>query len=564
MDQIVDAPVANQREQTAVKLTLPGGRAVNPWLVLASLMFGFFMSLLDETVVNIAIPNIQDTLHTDLATVSWTNNAYYLSFAALLVTMGRLADQFGRKRVFQIGMVIFTVGSLLSALAPSIGWLIAARTLQGVGTAALNPVSLAVITAVFPAQERGAAIGIWGAVAGLATAVGPVVGGFLVQNFGWPSIFLLNLPICVVGLVMVYRFVPETSDPHASRTFDLLGMLTLSGGLVALILAIIQSSEWGWTSPATLGMLAAGIAGVLLFVVVELRQREPLFDFSLFRIDSFRSANVTTLLFNVGLQGAFLIFILYLINALGKAELDAAYAAIPQAVAAFIISALSGAILSEKLPPRTMVIIGLATLLLGFYLLTTLPVDAGYLDIAWRIALVGAGMGFVFMGLPNLVLSEVPSGKLGAGSGAYDTFQQVGGALGIALLIAVLTTQISDNTATARRQATAIVQADNQLPQQLRDDIASRIRQAVTDNEAASRQFDFTTLADQGGGQSLKPELARLSAEVAAQFKRAVVDAFKAAWLISIIAVALALLAAFFTRSPKPDQIGAAVASGRQ
>ena len=235
------------KEKSEPTLTFRG-RPVNPWLVLVSLVFGFFMSLLDITIVNIAIPNIQSKLNTDLTTVTWVLNAYSLVFAMLLVTIGRFADQYGRKRIFMIGMVIFSIASLMCALAPTmesllggraIYWLIGFRAFQAIGAASLNPVSLAIIMAVFPPQRRGAAIGIWGALSGIAAAVGPVLGGFLVQNFDWRWIFFVNLPFCVIGLVMVTLFVPETRDPRTTRSIDVPGMLTLSAAMFCLVLAII-------------------------------------------------------------------------------------------------------------------------------------------------------------------------------------------------------------------------------------------------------------------------------------------------------------------------------------
>ena len=285
-------------------LTMPDGRPVNPWVVLGSIIFGFFMSLLDATIVNIALPSIQTQLNTDLTTVSWVINAYSIVFAVLLVTMGRFADQFGRKRMFMIGMVLFSAGSLLCAISPSIGWLIVARALQGIGAGTLNPISLAIFTAVFPANKRGAAIGIWGALAGLAAAVGPVLGGFLVQKpQDWPSIFYVNLPFCVVGLFLVWRNVPETRDPNTSKQIDILGLLTLSIGLFCLVLAIIQSNDWGWTSfdaynvfgvipMGTATLLIIGVLGLIAFYIVESRQKNPILDFALFRVRSFSAANL--------------------------------------------------------------------------------------------------------------------------------------------------------------------------------------------------------------------------------------------------------------------------------
>src|SRR6266705_6788562 len=326
------------------------GKPVNPWLVLISLVFGFFMSLLDVTIVNIAIPNIQSNLHTDLTTVSWVLNAYSLVFAMLLVTMGRFADQFGRKRIFILGMVIFSLGSLLCALAPTmatltgwpgINWLIGFRAFQAIGAAAMNPVSLAIIIAVFPRERRGAAIGVWGALSGLAAAAGPVLGGFLVQNFDWRWIFFVNLPYCSFGLIMVAIVVPETRELSTSKKLDPLGLLTLSAAIFCLVLAIIQGNDWGWTSTPILSLFAGALVALLLFVIIEVRVSVPIVDFSLFKIRSFSASSIAIFLFGIAIQGAFLLLVLYFIDAQGYTQLDAAYAILPIPLASFVVAVFS-------------------------------------------------------------------------------------------------------------------------------------------------------------------------------------------------------------------------------
>ncbi len=545
-------------------LTLPGGRAINPWLILISIMFGFFMSLLDATIVNIALTNIQNSLKTDLTTVSWVLNAYNLVFAVLLVTMGRFADQFGRKRLFMTGMVLFSIGSLLCAIAPSIEWLIGFRALQAIGAGALNPVSLAIITVVFPPNKRGAALGIWGAMAGLAAAVGPVLGGFLVESFDWRWIFLVNLPFCVIGLYMVYRNVPESKDQHASRNIDFGGILTLTAALLCLMLAIIEGNDWGWGSPGILALFAGTVIGLGLFFFVESRQQQPILDINLFKIRSFTSANLAMFLFSVGIQGAFLILVLYFINAQGYDELGAAYALIPLPLASFVFSAATSR-LNGKISPRVLGIVGMVLITLGFVSLCTLSASSGYIDTAWRSIIIGAGMGLTFTSFPAMVLAEVPRNKVGVGSGAFNTFRQIGFALGVAILISIFAGQIKDNTAQARDRAIAIVRADTTLPEQLRTTIATNLQnsagQAVGRGSSAANQFDLTTLADRiPNGQALKPQLAELNKSIATEFKKSVVDAFIVAWIVSAIVSFFGIIAAFFTVSPntrpRPAQEG--------
>ncbi len=541
-------------------LTLPGGRAVNPWLVLASLLLGFFMSLLDATIVNIAISSIQKDLKTDLLTVSWVLNAYSLVFAVLLVTMGRFADQFGRKRMFMIGMVLFSIGSLLCAVSPSIEWLIGFRAIQAIGAAALNPVSLAIIIVVFPPNKRGAAIGVWGASAGLAAAIGPVLGGFLVQNFDWRWIFFVNIPFCVLGLYMVWQFVPESKDNQATRQLDLLGLLTLTVGMFCLVLAIIEGNEWGWTSAGILGLFVGSVVGLALFFFVETRQAQPILDFSLFKIRSFTASSITTFMFSVSIQGAFLILVLYFINAQGLNQLDAAYALIPLPLAAFVLSAVAGRF-SNKLNPRYMGIAGMVIQSIGFFALTTLGTDATYLDTAWRAMIIGVGMGLCFQTFPAMAISEVPRPKLGVASGAFNTFRQIGFTIGVAILLSFFSGQIKDNNVQALNRAVDMVKADNNLPEQVRSNIATNLQTTAAQiqangggrNSAGASQFDLTTLADRiPNGQALKPELQSLNTRISTEFKQASVNAFTATWLISAIIALLGIIPAFFNRALQP------------
>ena len=439
-------------KDTSQPMLMIRGKPVNPWLVLISLVFGFFMSLLDITIVNIAIPSIQSSLNTNLTTVTWVLNAYSLVFAILLVTMGRFADQYGRKRLFMLGMIIFSLGSLLCALSPTmasltgwpaINWLIGFRAFQAIGAAALNPVSLAIIIAVFPRERRGAAIGVWGALSGLAAAAGPVLGGFLVQNFDWRWIFFVNLPFCIVGLIMVAIFVPETRELGTSKKLDPLGLLTLSIAIFCLVLGIIQGNDWGWTSTPVLSLFAGSIVAIILFFIVESRVSEPIVDFSLFKIRSFSASSVSIFLFGIAIQGAFLLLVLYFIDAQGYTQLDAAYAIIPIPLASFVVSVFSGAF-SQRISPRVSGIAGMALLAIGFFALATLNVNATWLDTTWRGIIIGAGMGLCFQSFPNMALSEIPRAKLGVGSGVFNTFRQIGFVLGVAILISLFVGQIQD------------------------------------------------------------------------------------------------------------------------
>jgi EmrB/QacA subfamily drug resistance transporter len=556
--------VTGTYKDTSHPVLMIRGKPVNPWLVLISLVFGFFMSLLDITIVNIAIPSIQSSLNTNLTTVTWVLNAYSLVFAILLVTMGRFADQYGRKRLFMLGMIIFSLGSLLCALSPTmasltgwpaINWLIGFRAFQAIGAAALNPVSLAIIIAVFPRERRGAAIGVWGALSGLAAAAGPVLGGFLVQNFDWRWIFFVNLPFCIIGLIMVAIFVPETRELGTSKKLDPFGLLTLSIAIFCLVLGIIQGNDWGWTSTPILSLFAGALVAMILFFIVESRVSEPIVDFSLFKIRSFSASSIAIFLFGIAIQGAFLLLVLYFIDAQGYTQLDAAYAIIPIPLASFVVSVFSGAF-SQRISPRVSGIVGMALLAIGFFALATLKADSTWLDTTWRGIIIGAGMGLCFQSFPNMALSEIPRAKLGVGSGVFNTFRQIGFVLGVAILISLFVGQIQTNVQKATTNSIQIVQNNTSIPAQFHQPIIKGLQSAgsnANSSQIMPQSVDLTQFAQFAPPQfreQARASLKILGDQIAAEFKNAVLSAFTATWIAAGMFAMLGLLGAFFTRMP--------------
>jgi EmrB/QacA subfamily drug resistance transporter len=527
-------------------LTLPNGKAVNPWLVLISIIFGFFMSLLDTTVTNLALDNIQTNLNTNLTAVSWVINAYNLTFAVLLVTAGRFADQFGRKLLLMLGMATFTIGSILCALAPSIELLIGARVIQAAGGAALTAVSLAIILAVFPPAKHGAAIGIWGALAGLAAAVGPILGGVLLDagrgNLEWRWIFFINLPFCLVGLFLIARNVPELRDIGATSKIDLPGLVTVTGGMFCLALALIQGNEWGWTAPATLGLFAATIVLLIAFYFIETRQAQPILDFGLFKIGSFSAANLVMLLFSTAVQGAFLLLPLYFIIAQEQTPLSAAYSFIPMPLASFIVSALASKF-SDKLNPRYMAIAGVSIVGLGLFSFSTITPGATYFDTLWRSALTGVGLAFCFLSLPNIALSQVPVNKLGVGSGALNTFRQLGYVLGVAILISIFTAQIQPNIADAKARAIEIVRTDTTVPNEARNFI-------ITELEKVTPGVARESGTQSGGNELGEYTNTPLGQRISAEFNKATVATCSTVWLVAALIAWLAVIPAFMTKAP--------------
>src|SRR6266542_4029161 len=286
------------------------------WWTLVAVAFGLFMIMLDNTVVNVALPSIQRDLEVSVSSLEWVVNAYFLTFAVLMLTGGKLADLFGRRRIFIVGLVIFTLSSLACGMATDGSTLIAARAVQGVGAALMNPATLSIITATFPPRQRGMAIGIWAGVSALALAIGPLVGGVITQHISWSWVFFINVPVGILAIVVARLVIQESRDTSAEQRLDLPGLLTSAIGLFALTYALIEANSYGWTSARILSLFAATVIGLALFVALELRQRIPMLDLSLFRNATFAGANAVMLLVALAMFGVFFYVSLYMQNVL--------------------------------------------------------------------------------------------------------------------------------------------------------------------------------------------------------------------------------------------------------
>ena len=293
------------------------------WWTLAALSFALFMIMLDNTVVNVALPSIQRDLGIGISELEWIVTAYALSFAVFLLTGGKLADRYGRRRIFLIGLVVFTVSSLACGLAGSAGLLIGARTVQGIGAALMMPATLSIISAVFPARERGAAIGIWAGVSAMALAIGPLVGGVLAEKANWNWIFFINVPVGVLGIVAAFILVPESRDTSAVQRLDLPGLITSAVAVFALTYALIEANTYGWTSARILALFGLFALSLAAFIVLELRQRAPMLDLALFKDGTFAGANTVALMVSLAMFGVFFFISLFMQNILGYSAIKA-------------------------------------------------------------------------------------------------------------------------------------------------------------------------------------------------------------------------------------------------
>jgi EmrB/QacA subfamily drug resistance transporter len=408
------------------------------WRVLAILCAGLFMLLLDGTIVNIAIPSILEDFQAGFSEVEWVMNAYLLVFAVLLITSGRLGDLYGRRLLFMTGLTVFTLASLACGLSPGIGWLIGFRALQGLGGAMMMPATLSIIAAVFPPHERGMAMGIWGGVTGIAVAVGPTLGGVIIEVASWPYIFIVNVPVGIVALTLAWKVIPESKDPSSVRQIDYVGVSIISAALFALTFALVEGQNFGWTSPLILGLFAVAAAGLMVFVLVERRQEEPLIQLSLFRSRTFTTANISGLILTFGMMGVFFLLPIFLQAILGYSAIKAGLLMTPLAAVVVFAAPLAGW-LSDRIGSRWLISGGMLIAAFGFYLTReAMSLDGGWEPLVVPFMVSGFGIGIVMAPMTSAVMASAPIEKAGSASGILSTMRQLGSVLGIAVMGAVL------------------------------------------------------------------------------------------------------------------------------
>lgn len=402
------------------------------WWTLTVVSVATFMLLLDITVVNVALPSIREDLDASFSDLQWVVDAYALTLAALVLTAGSLADRLGRRRLFAIGLAIFSVASVLCALAPDPLFLNLARAVQGVGGAIMFAVSLALIAQEFPAgRERGMAMGLYGATIGVAVAVGPLIGGALTDSLGWESIFYLNAPIGVAAIAITYLQVRESRDPHATRV-DWAGVATFSGALFLLVLALVRGNAEGWGSAFIVSLLAGSAVLLAAFVAVERLVAEPMLPLGLFRRRAFTGVQLAAFAISASLFSLFLYVTLYLQNYLGLSPLEAGVRYLPITLALFFVAPIAGMLVS-RVPARVMLSVGLAGV--GGGLLLMAGIDGGdeWTTLLGGFLVAGAASGVINPVIADVAISVVPKERSGMAAGINDTFRQVGVAVGIAV-----------------------------------------------------------------------------------------------------------------------------------
>jgi len=420
------------------------------WWTLAAVSLGLFMIMLDNTVVNVALVSMRRSLHLSLSDLEWVVTGYALTFAAFMLTGGKLADLFGRRLIFMVGLAIFTGSSLACGLATSGGFLIGARVVQGLGAALMNPSTLSIVTATFPARQRGTAIGIWAGVSAMALAIGPLVGGILTEHVNWNWIFFINVPIGALAFLTAPLLIDETRDTSAHQRPDVPGLAASGVGLFALTYAFIEANDYGWTSARILGAFALAAVALAAFVVLERRQRLPMLDMSLFRNRTFTGANTAMLFVGLAMFGTFFYVSLYMQNVLRYSPVQAGASFLPMTILIILVAPQAGR-LSDRVGSRWLVGggMGLLTVMLVYYSL--LGAHTKFFVLLPGLLIGGLGMGMTMTPTTAAAMGAVPVDKAGVGSAVLNSMRQVGGSLGIAVMgsIVASTATVSATTTPA-------------------------------------------------------------------------------------------------------------------
>jgi MFS transporter, DHA2 family, multidrug resistance protein len=415
------------------------------WFVLANVMVGTFMVVLDSTIVNVSLPKIMSSFGVGLSTIQWVITAYMLSMAAMLPTSGWLADKFGYKRVYFWGLFLFTVGSLLCGLSNDESTLIISRIIQGLGAGTVQPLGMAIITREFPLKQRGLALGFWSIAAAASVSFGPLIGGYLVDNFSWQLIFDVNVPVGIVALLFTIIIQREFVSPNA-RKFDYIGFISVIIFLPVLLYALsegnAQTNSAGWTAPYVLGCFAVSGIALAVFLTRELTTKYPLLDLRLLTDRNFGMSNALMFVFSIGMFGSTFLLPLFLQNSLGYTALQSGAVFLPVGIIQGAFSPISGWF-SDKVSAKVPVVTGVGLLVFSFLLNSNLSFLTEHSYIMTSLYIRGLGMGLIFTPLSTLSLITIPREKMAQASGIMNTVRQIGGSLGVALLSTLLTSRVN-------------------------------------------------------------------------------------------------------------------------
>src|SRR5579859_603631 len=501
----------------------------NPWLVLVVLTTGFFMILLDTTIVNVAIPAMSKGLNAPLDEILWVLNAYILVYAVLLITAGRLGDLFGQRTLFAIGLFVFTLASALCGISQSVNELIAARILQGVGGALLTPQTLAILTSIFPPERRGAAFGVWGGVAGLATITGPTLGGALITYLDWPWIFFVNVPIGIGALIATFMLVPDLR-PGRRQGWDVIGVALATSGLFGIVFGLIEGQRYNWGEIASYGItipevVGGGVVLMVLFVVWERFQTQPLVPLSLFDDRNFAVANWIAAAISFGMLSMFLPVTIYLQSVRGFSALVAGLTFAPMSLTSMVVAPIAGW-MADRIGAKYILMTGISLFTVGFsFVAYVAGPDSTWVNFLVPAIIAGAGMGMTFAPMTTVAMRNIQPRMAGAASGVLNTTRQLGAAIGSAVVGALLQNQL----ATALHNQ-AVAHA-GEVPAAFRDRFIS-IFSSVSSNGFQIGAGQSGASLPSGLPPAVAAQLSRIAHEV---FVSAYIDALKSTLVLPVI-----------------------------
>jgi len=504
----------------------------NPWLVLLVLTTGFFMILLDTTIVNVAIPAMSTGLNTTLDQILWVLNAYILVYAVLLITAGRLGDLYGQRNLFALGLFVFTVASALCGFSQNPTQLIAARILQGVGGAMLTPQTLAILTSIFPPERRGAAFGVWGGVAGLATLAGPTVGGAIITYIDWRWIFFINVPVGIAALIATFLVIPDLR-PGRQHGWDFVGTIVATAGLFAIVFGLIEGQRYSWgqieSYPFTIPeVIGAGVMLMILFIIWERFQAEPLVPLSLFADRNFTVANWIAAAISFGMLSAFLPITIYLQSVRGFSALVAGLTLAPMSLTSMLTAPFAGR-LADRIGGKYILMTGISLFTVGIGLIAYVAgPDSTWINFLVPAVIAGAGIGMTFAPMTTIAMRNIEPRVAGAASSVLNTIRQLGAAIGSAVIGAILQNQLAT---TLHNQAVA---RSTTLPAAFRDQFVAAF------TNVSSKGFEIG--AGETGARlpsNIPPAAAQQIASIAHDvFVYAYIDAMKATFVVPVLFLA--------------------------
>jgi EmrB/QacA subfamily drug resistance transporter len=446
-----------------------------------AIILGFFTALLDTTIVNITLPKMTEYFNTTMDDISWVVNAYNLAFAVIIITASRLADQFGRKKLFITGVFLFTISSLLCGISNSLQALILFRTLQGIAAAFVVTIAMPLSAEIFPPEKRRTIMALWGAFSGLAAASGPSIGGIVTQFFNWRYIFFINIPIGCICIVLTMKFIKESYDPTASKSIDFGGIITISIAMFCLTFALMKANEKGWSSSFTISLFAVSAIALILFIIVELKVKEPMVPLSLFKSLPFINGSITLFLLGLGMMSGTYLLSFFLIQVKGLNQLSGGLIISTMSLTSMIFSILA-TILTKKIGSRLTSALGILLLCTSCYLNSSLTQNSSNIDIILRLIVAGSGTGLSRATVIGSTMANVPVDKIGIASGINNMTRTLGTVLGVALFLTIFTSNMPTQISDAKASAQQIIQHNNVFDDKIKLEMISVIKTSSDKN----------------------------------------------------------------------------------